>query len=72
VSLGQLAVAHRRREADVYKLLAFLGRYGKQPLSATLCLTIREANKLAEAIGTLMQEEREAHERAAERGKRRR
>jgi len=65
--LATLSVEYARGdyEARVWKLLAYLGRYGRQPLASALRLTMRECVTLAEQLGTLMEEEAEAHKRAA-------
>lgn len=55
----------------MFKLFAFLGRYGKQPLSSLLDLSLREAQMLAEAVGQLIDEERQATEEASKRPRRR-
>lgn len=49
-----------------------MGRYGKQPLESLRWLTMREISQMAEAVHTLMQEEKQAHEKAAETSRRRR
>jgi hypothetical protein len=38
-------------------LIAFLGRYGKQPVNAVMKMEKRDAQALAEAVGELMEQE---------------
>jgi hypothetical protein len=48
------------REVQLYKLLAFLGRYGHQSATEMLKLTVRELVALAAEVGELIREEGEA------------
>ncbi len=38
-------------------MLAFLGRYGHQPVSVTMRLPVRDLEKLTTAVGELLKEE---------------
>ena len=55
-------------EARLFKLLAYLSRYARQPLSSVATLTVRECVVLAEATAKLMEEESEANKREMRRG----
>ena len=56
-----MAVAHGKhggeRERNTWKTLAFLGRYGHQPIEEMKRMTSRELHLLARAIGELLEEE---------------
>lgn len=53
------------RSVALWKLIAFLGRYGHQQ-QWVLRLTIREMNALAEAVGQLIEDENDAMRRRME------
>jgi len=62
LSLAQLALtfgklsmgAHRRR---IWKHIAFVGRYGHQPVDVTLALPVADLRDLSSAVADLMGEE---------------
>ena len=60
--LAHLALEYAKSdyEAHLWKLLAYLGRYARQPLTAVLPLTMTECRLLAEATATLVEEEARA------------
>lgn len=45
------------------KMIAFLGRYGKQSISDVMKLRVSEAHRLMQAISEIMQEEKDAAKR---------
>lgn len=58
-----LAMAVRsvaEREKHIWKLVAFLGRYGNQPATVCLSLPTRDLGLLAREVGELLREEAEA------------
>ena len=47
-------------EARIWKMLAYVGRYGHQPINVAMRLTGRELGHLAESVAELVREENEA------------
>jgi len=60
-----LARSKSDRERDIWRLVAFLGRYAHQPADAILQRPLSELRRLADATGTLLEEEGEAMARAS-------
>jgi len=56
----------QERERQLWRLLAYLGRYGKQPASLALGMSVRDLQSLASAVNGLVKEENEANREAAE------
>ena len=54
-------------ERNLYRLLAYLARYARQPLDSLSSLTLRECRLLAEETNKLVEEEQEANKREARR-----
>jgi len=46
------------REAEIIKMVAFIGRYGRQPRSEIINLPFSEVMALQKAIAELMREEK--------------
>ena len=44
----------------IWKLLAFVGRYGHQPVNVAMSLTVRDLGVLASQIGQIIEEENAA------------
>lgn len=60
LSLAQLAVrlsGQRDRDRDIWKMLAFLGRYAHQALSDMLATPMTDLQSLARATAEIMEEE---------------
>ena len=51
---------------DLWKLLAFLGRYGHQPVDVCLDLPTMDLHQLASGVGEIMEEESNAMRSAAD------
>lgn len=45
------------RARGIWRLVAFLGRYGRQPADVVLAMEMRDVNVLAEEIGDMVEEE---------------
>ena len=54
------------RERGLWRLLAYLGRYAKQPASLALSMSVRDLQSLAAAVNGIVKEENEANRAAAE------
>lgn len=50
------------REKWIIELVAFLGRYGRQPRSEVMNMPITEALALADAVAVMMREEQASKE----------
>jgi hypothetical protein len=69
LSLAVLGLALSRQSPlaeRIWKQVAFLGRYGHQPVDVTLSMPVVDMHRLLEAVGQLIEEEGEAMRRAAE------
>lgn len=47
-------------EQRIWKLLAYVGRYGHQPVSIARQLTVRELGRLADSVAQIVREENES------------
>lgn len=65
--LAALCVEYARAdyEARLWKMIAFLSRYARQPLSSVRELTRRECSLLVRATEEILDEEEKASQRAA-------
>lgn len=59
--IGRAYEGIANNEARIWKLLAYLGRYGHQPVNVALKLTLRELNALAAQVAELVREENDAN-----------
>jgi hypothetical protein len=50
----------------IWRLVAFLGRYGHQPVEGCLGMTFPDLCSLAESVGELLREESDAMRKAAD------
>lgn len=67
--LGDIADALRGvgdNEGRIWKLLAYAGRYGHQPVSEAMQLTTRQLGRLVDSVAQLVREENEAATSRAE------
>lgn len=48
----------------IYRLFAYLGRYGHQPVTALRGLTVREMMRLADEVSALVEYENQSSERS--------
>jgi hypothetical protein len=55
--LGAVFAKVSSHTTRIWKLLAYVGRYGHQPVNVAMRLTLRELRQLAEQIGQLVEEE---------------
>ena len=63
ISLGEWSTIYQRgpsNEQRIWKLLAYVGRYGHQPVTVARSLTVRELRVLADAVGEIIGEENAA------------
>jgi hypothetical protein len=63
VSLGELAAAYERAgstEERIWKLLAYVGRYGHQPVNVARQLTVRDLHRLAGKVAEIVEQENAA------------
>lgn len=44
----------------IWKMLAYVGRYGHQPVNVAMQLTVRDLSKLADCVAELVREENAA------------
>ena len=58
----------REYEKRIWKLVAFLGRYGHQPCDVCLEMETGDLRDLAEGVAGIMNEENEATRKAMDRG----
>lgn len=62
VTLSRLSIAVARQEPlerVLWRLMAFLGRYGHQPISELMRLSSREASMLAKEVAAILESENE-------------
>lgn len=60
ISIGDWASLYERgpsNEQRIWKLLAYVGRYGHQPVTVARSLTVRELRVLADAVAEIVGEE---------------
>jgi hypothetical protein len=60
VQIGEIAGIYEQvgnNTQRIWKLLAYVGRYGHQPIDIALRLTVRQLNMLAESVAELVREE---------------
>lgn len=55
------ASEHRTRSQQLMRLLAYLGRYGKQDIGSLIKFPVHELTEFAAALGDLVTEEMEAN-----------
>ncbi len=58
--MGELAVVFEKHSSPnnrIWKLLAYVGRYGHQPVDVACRLTVRDLSKLADCVAELVQAE---------------
>jgi hypothetical protein len=66
LSLGALAVVYERtggavgRVKDMWRLIAWLGRYGHQPASTCLDLSFDDLTRLSGGVSEIMRDEADA------------
>jgi len=61
--LGDLATVFAKAGSNtvrIWKMLAYVGRYGHQPVNTAMRLTVRELSQLAECVAELVREENAA------------
>lgn len=65
---GDLSAALHGKDrcTEIWKLVAFLGRYGHQQAKDILAMPVTQTMRLAEQVGELIAEENDAHRRAME------
>lgn len=71
ISLGEWATLYERgpsNEQRIWKLLAYVGRYGNQPVTVARSLTLRELRVLADAVGEIVGEENASGKQPSENG----
>lgn len=66
MSLAVAALQGETRDKQLWRLFAYLGRYGHQPLPVLRKLPITELLRYANAVAELIREESEANRQAAE------
>jgi hypothetical protein len=67
VSLAKLALSYGRmrpRDEQIWSTIAFLGRYGHQPVDALMRLSVVDLNRLASEVSSIVHEENAAGRRS--------